>query len=330
LKTKPATTMRKIFLLFLFLNSAILGFGQQELQVQHNEKGMFLVHTVVPKENWYSVGRLYAISPKEIAAFNGADMTKGLSIGQTVMIPLTAANFSQGSAAGGRAVYYTVGEKEGLYRVSLKNNKVLMADLRKWNSLKSDAITTGQKLIVGYLGAPHGAPVVVSSGAPANTTPATASETPVVKTEVPVEKPRPADTETPAPPKKVEVVPTPAPAASTTPRSASSDGRGGYFRTQFEQQARSGTSKDATVNSGIFKTASGWQDMKYYLLIDGAEPGTLVKISNPNNGKSVYAKVLGGMSGIRQNAGFDIRISNAAANVLEMGEAEKFQVRVQY
>ncbi|RYZ24181.1 MAG: LysM peptidoglycan-binding domain-containing protein [Chitinophagaceae bacterium] len=328
--------MRKIFFLLLFLQFAIAGISQQALQVQHGDKGLYLVHTVAPKENWYSVGRLYAISPKDIAAFNSTDMSKGLTIGQSVMIPLSAANFSQASGASGRPVYYTVGEKEGLYRVSLKNNKVLMADLRKWNSLKSDAITTGQKLIVGYLGAPQSGPAV--AGTPSGgTAPSPESQNPPAlprkDTSVKPDHPATDDPGTAAPatvpPKKVEVVPTPAPAA-TTPRNASSDGRGGFFRQQYEQQAKGGTSKDVTASSGIFKTASGWQDMKYYILIDGAEPGTLVKVTNPANNKVIYAKVLGGMSGIRQNTGFDVRISNAAANVLETNDAEKFQVRVQY
>jgi LysM repeat protein len=319
--------MRKIFLLLLLLNTAIIGFSQQDLQVQHNEKGMYLLHTVIPKENWYSVGRLYAIPPKEIAAFNSADMTKGLTIGQTVMIPLTAANFSQSGSASGRAVYYTVGEKEGLYRVSLKNNKVLMADLRKWNNLKTDAIATGQKLVVGYLGAAQAGPAVAS--APVNTAPAPEKQDPpaLPRKDAQVKTDAPQTEDNGAPAKKVEVVPTPA-AVVSTPRSATNDGRGGYFRSQFEQQSKSG--KEATVSSGIFKTASGWQDTKYYLLMEGVEPGTLVKITNPANGKAIYAKVLGGMSGIRQNTGFDIRISNAAATVLETGDAEKFQVRVQY
>src|SRR5205085_1766547 len=92
----------------------------------------------------------YNVPPKEIAAFNGLQMERGLSIGQTVNVPLTSQNFSQQSATA-HPVYYVVGEKEGLYRVSVNNNKVLMANLRKWNDLKSDAVTTGQRLIVGYL-----------------------------------------------------------------------------------------------------------------------------------------------------------------------------------
>ena len=84
------------------------------------------------------------------------------------------------------------------------------------------------------------------------------------------------------------------------------------------------------MTAGIFKTASGWKDSKYYLLMDGVQPGMVVKIINPDNNKMVYAKVLGEMSGIRQNEGLNIRISNSAASVLEVPDLEKFVVKVNY
>jgi hypothetical protein len=88
--------------------------------------------------------------------------------------------------------------------------------------------------------------------------------------------------------------------------------------------------KNETVTSGIFKTESGWQDAKYYLLMDAVQPGTIVKVINPGNNKAVYAKVLGEMSGIRQNEGLNIRISNAAAAALQITEEDKFIVKINY
>ena len=77
-------------------------------------------------------------------------------------------------------------------------------------------------------------------------------------------------------------------------------------------------------------TQISWQDAKYYALMDGVEPGTIVRVVNPTNSKAVYAKVLGAMSGISQNKGLDVRISNAAANVLDVTDTEKFVVKVDY
>ena len=105
----------------------------------------------------------------------------------------------------------------------------------------------------------------------------------------------------------------------------------GYFKTFFDQQIKiRPIARNSTVTSGIFKTTSGLQDAKYYLLMDGVSPGTIIKVTNPDNNKAVYAKVLGEMGGIRQNQGLDIRISNAAASALQIADEEKFVVRVNY
>jgi LysM repeat protein len=322
--------MKKTILSLLLILASIIVFAQ-EMVVQHNSKGAYLVHTVRPKDNFYSVGRMYAVAPKDLAAFNALDMTKGLEIGQTLMIPLTAANYSQAKATG-TPVYYVVGEKEGLYRVSMNNGKVLMASLRKWNHLAKDNISTGQKLIVGYLQAPG--VTNTTTAAPAETTPQTAvakepqpkkedssketSPQPVTRTEEPKK-----ETKTTVPP---EVKSTPA----TTKSTATATGAG-YFKSQFDQQRKDHSGGyDETVTSGIFKTTSGWQDAKYYALMDKVEPGTIVQVVNPSNNKSIYAKVLGEMSGIRQNQGLELRISNAAATALDIAEPDKFIVRVVY
>ena len=38
---------------------------------------------------------------------------------------------------------------------------------------------------------------------------------------------------------------------------------------------------------------SGPQDAKYYLLADGVSSGTIIRVINPDNNKTIYAKVLG-------------------------------------
>jgi LysM repeat protein len=236
-----------------------------------------------------------------------------------------------------------VGEKEGLYRVSVKNNKVQMATLRKWNKLTSDNISTGQKLIVGYIqatGIPASQPAMVASAPPAQAPPvqqpAASAVTPPANTNTTVqarsEPPRqePPRQEPPAS-KPAPAATTPKPAATATTQKTLSVSGSGYFKNQFELQSRNNNAgKDQTVNGGVFKTTSGWQDGKYYALMDGVEPGTIIRVVNPSNSKVVFAKVLGEMSGIRQNTGLDVRISNAAASALEIGEQDKFVVKVNY
>jgi LysM repeat protein len=323
--------MKKFFLLATILFCCSFVFAQNELEVHHSDKGSYLNHTVVAKENFYSIGRLYNVYPKDIESFNGLDMKKGLNIGQVIKIPLNTINFSQKSA-NGRAVYYEVGDKEGLYRVSVKNEGVLMADLRKWNHLANDNIHPGQKLIVGYLVSPEANNIVVTHAAEApkkepeqpkeNVALQQAKETPKEKKEETIE--------TKEPEKQVEQT-VAKPVSNAPAQVAVNDGNGGYFKSLFDKQIKvQPVKEDETVTAGIFKTASGWQDAKYYALMDKVEPGTIVRIVNPTNNKAVYAKVLGEMSGIRQNQGYNLRMSNAAASALDVNDTDKFIVRVNY
>ena len=321
--------MKKILFAAIIVLASFTASAQASLVLQSNSKGLYLNHTVAAKENFYSIGRLYNISPKDIAAFNGVDMAGGLSVGQKLMIPLLAGNFSQ-SAAIGTPVYYTVGQGEGLYRVSVNSGKVPLDNIRKWNNLRGDNVAPGQQLVVGYLVSPEmqSSPVVAKAepAPPVRSEPApTTQRTEPQRTE-PVRN-EPVRSE----PVRSEPATTRSSTTATSNRTQVATGGSGYFKSQFEQQSRRNSAgRDATVTSGIFKTSSGWQDAKYYALIDRVEPGTIVQVINPSNNKIIYAKVLGEMSGIRQNAGLELRISNAAASALEISDTEKFIVRVAY
>ncbi|MEO6071101.1 MAG: LysM peptidoglycan-binding domain-containing protein [Chitinophagaceae bacterium] len=316
--------MKKLIIIVLLFCS-MATFAQNEWVVQSNGGTLFLKHIVQPKEGIYSIGRLFNVPPKEIASLNKIEITTGLNVGQTILIPLSSSNFSQTTTTN-TPVYYIVGEKEGLYRVSTNSGKVLMTSLRKWNNLTSDNLATGQKLIVGFLTAPEVA-------ATAKTEPFKVKEVvapPAVKegppqtlpTQKNIEKEKDTEVVTKAPvtPKNNSIPP----ATSVT----YNDAAGGYFKKEFDTQSTGAIAKEQTATSGIFKTASGWQDGKYYALMDGVDPGTIVRVINPTNGKTIYAKVLGQMSGIRQNAGLELRISNAAASILDITDTDKFIVRV--
>src|ERR1044072_1080650 len=113
----------RFFLLFLFgfiTNTITAQTG--DLIIMGVSPDLYLLHTVAPKENWYSVGRLYNISPKEIAPFNGATLNNPLSIGQQVKVPLVASNFSQnGNKADDEInvpIFHVVQDKEGMFRIS--------------------------------------------------------------------------------------------------------------------------------------------------------------------------------------------------------------------
>jgi len=310
-------------LLFILFSVLISTAQKAELLVKKSDKGLYLEHKVQAKESYYALGRMYNIDYKVIAAFNSVDYNKGLQIDQKLRIPLTNANFKQ-EGNKGTPVYYKTGNKESLDKVSQNNNNVLKSNLRWWNDITGDEAKSDTKLIVGFIESPSMKSVTIA-GKPipeqsifhtkeqseideTQKEEVKKSEPVVVKEEV--KKPEPVVVKEELKPATIDQ---------------------GYFKNHFQQQIKtSPITKEETVTSGIFKTTSGWQDAKYYLLIDKVSPGTIVKVINPTNNKAVYAKVLGQMSGIRQNSGLDVRISNAAASALEIADDGKFIVKVNY
>ncbi len=347
--------MKLIALLFCCLTVSV--FGQQKpLTIAGTAPRFYLSHTVAPKENYYSIGRLYNISPREIAPFNNLELEKGLSLNQSIKIPLIETNFAQSNAAVANEalvpVYHLVKEKETLTQISTLYNKIPLESLRSWNKLKGETLSPGGKLIVGYLrvnpelsalASGKTAPVAVTAPTPApapkpasepvkpSPTPqksdapkepvAKKPEAPAKKTEP--EKPvKPAATEQPVA-KKEPPAPPPVEPVRTDPTPAHSSGKsfdGGSFRSVYESQVKKKSTASESGTAAVFKSTSGWEDGKYYCLHNSAAPGTIVKITSKVNGKSVYAKVLDVMPDMRQNNDLIIRISNAAAQ--ELGVAE--------
>ncbi len=287
---------------------------KKELLVRKDDNNLYLDHKVVAKETFYSVGRLYNLNPKTIASFNKLNMDKGLNIDQKIKIPLNDSNFTQ-QDDNGTPVYYKVKENDGLLKVSNAHKNVPLKNLRKWNNIQGDIIAEGSKLIIGFLVTKES----IASADPQKKPVEKIEEKPEVK--IPVEEKKPEEKTEPTKPEPVVI--------KEEPKIVTADP--GFFKSFFEKQVKiSPLTKNETVTSGIFKTTSGWQDGKYYLLIDKVPPGTIIKVVNPANNLFIFAKVLGEMSGIRQNEGLNIRISNAGASVLQVNEQDKFIVKVVY
>lgn len=347
--------MKKLATLVLPLFFSLF-ISAQDLEIKNGAKGFYLVHKVAPKEGLFPIGRMYNVHPRHIANFNGIDFNKGLAIGQQINIPLSDTNFKQ-DVNSGVPVYYTAGGKESLANVSAKY-RTPMNNLRGWNKLNEDNVTGNSKLIVGFLITnelkdrvvtitPKVTPKVEESVS--NVKKADAQKQAAVtevkeqdqkKEELKKEEPRKEEPKKEEPKKeepKKEIPPVvkdepkkTEPVVVKQAETINNDGSG-YFKNNFYQQVKvSPLSKEQTVTSSIFKTMSGWQDGKYYLLINGVEPGTIVKLTNPSNSKVVFAKVLYSMDRIRENQGVDIRISDAAAASLAVSETDKFIIKVNY
>ncbi|HJU45825.1 MAG TPA: LysM domain-containing protein [Chitinophagaceae bacterium] len=277
---------RVVLFVFSILASHVIYAQSGDLMVQGSGQDMHLVHIVAPKENWYSIGRIYNISPKEIAPFNHLTIDNPLSIGQQLNIPLTAANYTKGAAkAGDESLIALYQSKAG--------GKATAGYLKVKTALSPLANKANSAVAAKEVVAP----------------PVAAKKDPVVARPEPVKE-------------DVKIVPAkPEPVAGTTVSAASF--KGGSFKSQYEPSGKSSSGA-----AGVFKSTSGWQDGRYYALINNVPVGTIVKITNAASGKSVYAKVLGNLADMKENAGLTARVSDAAASELD-GEG-RFDVDVKY
>lgn len=324
--------MKRTFVAYLLtLMCAVVTAQTTPLTVQLDSKNQpYLVHTLAPKENFYSVGRIYNISPRVFAPYNGLELTSPLSIGQAIRIPLNEQNFWQaGSRKENEVVlplYYTVAAGENLAAIS-RTFKTDNASLKSWNNLSSDAVATGKKIIIGFLKVDKTLSPLAANGM-------SRQEPPLVKQEPKKEEPRqqPVVKEEPKvepkpEPKKEEPKPVIKEEPKTQPAPVSYEGSG-FFKEEYNRQSNNGkNTASANGNGATFKSTSGWSDGKYYVLMDNLEKGTIVMVRNPSNGKAVYAKVLAGVKETTPNSNALFLLSNAAASQLGIS-AEKFNAEL--
>jgi hypothetical protein len=102
----------------------------------------------------------------------------------------------------------------------------------------------------------------------------------------------------------------------------------GYFAYTYYQRVKDRAYQYLTGDAAIFKTISGGNDRKFYVLINEILPGTIVRIMAPNK-KTICAKVLGPLPETKGAAGLIIRMSNAAAAALGMDD-QRFLVSITY
>ena len=316
--------------------------------------GFYIMHKVEAKENYYSIGRMFNISPKIIAPFNNLQLDKGLSLNQVIKVPLDEGNFLQvGNAAADEVlvpVYHTLKDKEGLYRIGVNYNKLSLENLKKWNNIKGESAPNGTSLIVGYLKVKKELSSLATMAKAKPTDNAKviavatvdkkdiAVTTPAIESAVVVKKSLPAPVvikekeiiEEPAVKKATPViVKTTEPAMQPTVTNTTfKNFNGGYFKVLYNKQVKNEVVTE-TGGAAVFKSNSGWQDGKYYCLHNSAPAGTVIKIVSITTGKFIYAKVLDVIPDLKQNNGLLIRISNSAAQELGVGEG-KFDCTLSY
>ncbi len=284
----------------------------------------FLLHKVVPKETWTSIARKYDLEMEQVMKANQGVID--LKIGQIINIPVKQEKKAEpsenqqkanGLSSNRSAVYHSVKQGETMFSIS-KTYNVTTDEIRKWNGIEGNNLKSGQQIIVGYSSSSANQDLKTKSensvtlkqenqlsAADKNIT--TITETKSAEPANKPEKPVLASIEKGG-------MPLPEPVMNSKEISKS----GGKILSQVSE-------------SGIcaWITDGDNQSSRFFALHRTAPMGTIIKVTNKMNGKSVFVKVVGVLPDTGENDKVIIKISDTA--VERLGALDQhFQVDLSY
>ena len=303
-------------------------------------------HTLATGETLSVLAKNYHTTVGDIMRMNGMNAQSQLHVGDKIKIPAGGTVMAQKPAtpavapANATAKTHVVATGETLFHIS-QVYKIPVDKLKALNNLADGNVKVGQTLLVSEGSIPLSA-VKTATGQGIPTTKQTPVQPPQSSTvNAPVKENVPVKNSVTEPAKK-ETMPVTAvtPPMNTGNVSAADNSNNstvysspvnapkeGFFTSLYGKETGS---KQEQVKNGAamtFKSASGWADKKYYILMNEAPTGSIVKVGNGKN--ELYAKVLWSLGEMKENDGLTFRISTATAAALGIND-QKFDLRVSY
>ncbi len=342
----PYPIVKKYFLFFLLFitRTASAQTATDSLFVVPMADGWMLMEEVAAGENVSVLARRFFVPPAILASANAKSTDEPLRAGSTLFIPLAAYNLTRQPPARGqvdvRPLYYKVeSDREQLSKIG-RAGGVWERDLRDWNDLGDKDIEKGQTLIVGGLrydatgtfgkrvtppaiivsGAQNGTNKVADTLLPAKKGSVTGLQDFIQRTDAILEsdsRNSGASTATPLP-VDTEVIPSiPKPART---RSAEA--------TAFEELEAAGVGFVEERGTAVFFPSRSSNTL--YAFHNVAGRGSVIKITNPLNGRAVYAKVLGPLPPTPQYNKAMLGLSSKAQKLLGIAGDARMWCEVAY
>ncbi len=296
-------------------------------------------HLLEKGETLSMLAEKYHSTVGDIMRLNGMHANSVLATGQKIKIPKTTGTESKVTVnttppvktpvvVKSSAILHTVEQGETLYAISKKYG-VTVDDLKQWNNIPDLNIEIGEQLAVSSKGIDAAAAIKKAEQAKTTTT--------IKDTTSTFNKPFEEKVAVQQSGKKTEVKNDIIPVKKNTTVIVSENSNTSYnsnnavesfFSKDYVTATKANQLKIVSGDAMTFKTASGWTDKKYYILMNDAPTGTIVKIT-AENGKSIYAKVLWQLEEMKMNQSLGFRISESAAAALSITFV-KFPLTVEY
>lgn len=142
--------------LSILLQLPAFGTTADSVGVQTRGDKTYIIHKIDKGDTYYSISRRYKVDVKELQS---ANKNKPLGINDEIRVPSTSKPAYQDA---GRAKIHIVQPGETLYAIS-KKYAVSVDDIKKWNRLPSNTLSTGQKLAISASGGQQSTPRKTSS-----------------------------------------------------------------------------------------------------------------------------------------------------------------------
>ncbi|WP_443939573.1 LysM peptidoglycan-binding domain-containing protein [Pedobacter sp. MW01-1-1] len=134
-----------VFLFAFHLTNAKSTVVRDSIGVENNKGKKLIVHKIDAKDTYYSIGRKYNVSPKDIMTFND---NKYLQIGVIIKVPTNIPYGAEtATTTESNPSVYTVKPKDNLNLIAEKFGTTVN-DLKALNNLKNNNLSIGQQLKV--------------------------------------------------------------------------------------------------------------------------------------------------------------------------------------
>jgi LysM repeat protein len=311
--------MKKLVISLFFITS--LAFGQSESgQIKKIDGKNYYEYSVKSGDSWYSIARKFKITYAELKLANKKGDGK-LITGKKILVPADKIkandpfhdknHLDKAEVKSTSTKKHTVTSSETLFSIAKKFN-VSVEEIKKQNKLQSNSIRKGQVLII---------PSVSGAEKSSSDTKTTDQKINTID-RAPVNVPKPdikeekQDTDT----RKTETT-----AKPTFQKETTAD------KNQKEAEVIFANGRQQVTETGV----ASWIDDeeinpgKYYALHRTAPIGTIIRITNRMNEKSIFVKVVGKLPDTGDNEGLIIKISKAGAEKLGVID-QKFQSQLLY
>lgn len=319
-KSPSLPSRQRLQMAFLFVLAVLFADfrtqAQDSLFVVDEGNGLMIRIRVRHGDDLFLLSKRFKAPPAKVASLNGLSYQSGLRRGSYLKIPVGKYNYvAINTAVASRPIYYEVQAGESLRQISRKLN-VPQSSVQRWNNLPEPEVEAGQLLQVGWIrydASQVAFPDQEDEGEDGQDSDARdISATTGISENRNIRRKAPGLQQAGRLQKKDSLRKKDSLLSAVD---SLNDSTTAYEREFYKHSG--GRQLQERTGAVVFYTLEARvEEGVYYALFDGVSAGTIVEITNPSNGKVIYAKAIGALPDINDYRNAVMGLSNNAVRDL--------------